>query len=85
MFRINLPNPRHMPVSDFFVQMRIVLKAAERAYEEAEKSKETEEDNNPWVSFRLSEKISEEIEGTEEITDMSEDDWQNISLVVERL
>ena len=34
MIKINLPNPREMSITEFFAQMKIALKSAEKSYEE---------------------------------------------------
>ena len=53
MIKINLPNPREMSIGEFFAQMRIALKSAEKSYEEMIKGIELNENNQPWISFRI--------------------------------
>ena len=52
MIKINLPNPREMTVLEFFAQMKIALKSAEKSYEEIIKSIDLKS-NEPWISFRM--------------------------------
>lgn len=53
MIKINLPNPREMSTSEFFAQMRIALKSAEKSYEEMVRGVELNEENTPWISWRM--------------------------------
>lgn len=52
MFKINLPNPSEMSIPEFFSQMKIVLKAAEKSYEDMIKEIELNEENTPYISYR---------------------------------
>ena len=53
--KVNLPNPYEMTPEQFFAQMRISLKAAEKTYQEAIKNltKKELEDNSFWIMFDL--------------------------------
>ena len=56
MIKINLPNPREMSVAEFFAQMKIALKSAEKSYEEIIKGLDltnANADDIPWISFRV--------------------------------
>jgi hypothetical protein len=96
MIKINLPNPREMSVPEFFAQMRIALKSAEKSYEEIIKDVDLKEpidsDDVPWISFRLG-KIDEfikEEKGNENPLNaldgfLCEDEAQEIYLEIDRL
>ena len=86
MIKINLPNPRGMSTPEFFAQMRIALKSAEKSYEEMIKGIELTEENNPWISFRM----LNELEVLGNFADKiplatSEDEWQEIYLEIDTL
>ena len=56
MIKINLPNPREMSITEFFAQMKIALKSAEKSYEEIIKGLDltnANADDIPWISFRV--------------------------------
>ncbi|HEC66815.1 MAG TPA: hypothetical protein ENI23_16190 [bacterium] len=59
--KVNLPNPYEVDAEQFFAQMRIALKAAEKTYQEAIKGLTEEEMRNFWLGFELT-----EIEATEQ-------------------
>lgn len=60
--KVNLPNPYELEPEQFFAQMRISLKAAEKTYQEAIKGLTGDEDiQNFWLGFELT-----GIESTEE-------------------
>ena len=96
MIKINLPNPREMSIAEFFAQMRIALKSAEKSYEEMKKGMELtedKEDNNPWISFRMEnikdilgddKQTHEELHNTLD-SFIYEDESQEIYLEIERL
>ena len=94
MIKINLPNPREMSVLEFFAQMRIALKSAEKSYEEIIKGLDLKnEDNQPWISFRI-DNIKELLGGDDQSHEdlhnaldnfICEDESQEISLEIERL
>jgi hypothetical protein len=93
MIKINLPNPREMSITEFFAQMRIALKSAEKSYEEMVKGVELTENNQPWISFRI-ENIRDILGGDDQTHQdlynaidnfICEDDSQEIYLEIERL
>ena len=60
--KVNLPNPDDMSIEQWFSQMRISLKAAEKAYQEAlknlteelrEKQKGKFSEREIWIHFEL--------------------------------
>ena len=53
--KVNLPNPYEMSPEQFFAQMRISLKAAEKTYQEANKNltEEQIEEKEIWLMFNL--------------------------------
>ena len=61
--KVNLPNPQEMTAEQFFAQMRISLKAAEKTYQQTIKSLTEEQsiaieelkkkNEEPWVQFCL--------------------------------
>ena len=55
MFKIALPNPWEMSAEDFFSQMRVVLKATEKSYQEITKGLTEEQKENYFIGFRLPE------------------------------
>lgn len=59
--KVNLPNPYELEPEQFFAQMRIALKAAEKTYQEAIRGLTEEDIQNHWLSFELT-----GIEATEE-------------------
>ena len=87
MIKINLPNPREMSTAEFFAQMRIALKSAEKSYEEMIKGLDLNEDNTPWISFRIEnlEEISTSPSAEKPQIDTAEDEWQNVYLEIDRL
>ena len=94
MIKINLPNPREMSITEFFAQMKIALKSAEKSYEEMIKGIELTDDNQPWVSFRLDNRerlinLPSRVDGFVEKATLddffAEDDSQEIYLEIERL
>ncbi len=96
MIKINLPNPREMTVPEFFAQMKIALKSAEKSYEEIIRGLDEEEkknkDNDPWISFRIGELDSllsyhpEVKMNVSEIQDfLAEDEAQELTILIERL
>jgi len=67
--KLQLPNPDDVSAEQWFAQMRIVLKAAEKMYQEmvANLKKEGSEEV-PWIRFDLSEKLKEEcVKGIPEV------------------
>lgn len=93
MIKINLPNPREMSVPEFFAQMKIALKSAEKSYEEITKGIELTEDTTPWISFRIA-NINEVLGGDEQSHKelhlaldnfICEDEAQELYLEIERL
>ena len=96
MIKINLPNPREMSISEFFAQMRIALKSAEKSYEEIKKGVELTKDKgdiNPWISFRM-ENIKDILGGDDQTHEdlhnaldnfICEDESQEIYLEIEKL
>ena len=93
MIKINLPNPREMSITEFFAQMRISLKAAEKSYEEMIRGIELTNDNQPWISFRM-ENIKDLLGGDDQSHEdlhnaldnfICEDESQDIYLEIERL
>jgi hypothetical protein len=80
-----------MSIEEFFSQMRIVLKAAEKSYEGMVKGVELTEDKTPYLSFRQHPEISElmdklgHIHKEEILLETTEDEWQEISLEINRL
>lgn len=75
-----------MTVPEFFSQMRIVLKAAERSYEDWIKGKEINQDGttDPWVQFTFPKDIEDFIEKNHpHSTDILDEDMQDISLKIE--
>jgi len=94
MIKINLPNPREMSIAEFFAQMRIALKSAEKSYEEMIKGMELTNDNQPWISFRIENinnllSLPSRVDGFIEKSTLDEflceDDSQEIYLEIERL
>lgn len=93
MIKINLPNPREMSITEFFAQMRIALKSAEKSYEEMIRGIELTDDNQPWISFRLNN--IKDLLGSDEQTHaelhnaldnfICEDKSQDIILEIDRL
>ena len=92
MIKINLPNPREMSIEEFFAQMRIALKSAEKSYQEMVRGQELNEDNTPWISFRL-ENIRDLLGGNDQTHSdlhnsldsfICEDDSQEIYLEIDR-
>ncbi len=65
MIKISLPNPREMSITEFFAQMRIALESAEKSYQEMVRGIELNEDNTPWISFRI-ENIKDLLGGDEQ-------------------
>lgn len=53
LFKIGLPNPNDMKPEMFFAQSRIMLKAAEKAYEEATKNLSEEDKENIFIMYRF--------------------------------
>lgn len=51
LFKIGLPNPYEMKTAMFFTQMRIAIKACEKAYEEATKDLTEEQKENCWIAY----------------------------------
>lgn len=64
--KIQLPNPSDFTVEQWFAQVRIVLKSAEKIYqkmvEDYGKENPEEGGNNPWVTLRLEETLLKSIE-----------------------
>lgn len=91
MFKINLPNPREMDATEFFAQMKIALKSAEKSYEEMTKGVELTENNTPWISYRLpfidkvSKDFSDPLDADRLENAYLEDDAQEVCLVIDRL
>ncbi len=84
MIKINLPNPREMSIAEFFAQMRVALKSAEKSYEEMVKGVDlNNEENVPWISFRLNDLVNKEIE--DKGLETSEDNFQELYLQIDRL
>lgn len=93
MIKINLPNPREMSITEFFAQMRIALKSAEKSYEEMIKGIELTEETTPWASFRITNidkllALPSKIDGfisKESVDEFTcEDDSQEICLELDR-
>lgn len=83
MIKINLPNPYEMSIPEFFAQMRIALKSAEKSYEEMVKGVELNNDNTPWISFEFN---NEEIKSRlDEFEDSGFENRQDIRLEMNRL
>ena len=53
--KVNLPNPYQLKAEEFFAQMRIALKAAEKTYQQAVKGLTEEEKKNFWLGFEFTE------------------------------
>lgn len=53
--KVNLPNPYELEPEQFFAQMRIALKAAEKTYQEAIKGLTEEELEGFYLGFELTE------------------------------
>ena len=66
MFKINLPNPSEMSIPEFLTQMKIVLKATEKSYEEMVKGIELNEDNTPYLNYRQTRLRSKLLHDSEE-------------------
>ena len=64
--KIQLPNPYDSTVEQWFVHMRIVLKAAEKTYQQMviDHGGKVDEDgdHNPWIQFRLGDELQKDIE-----------------------
>lgn len=84
--KIPLPNPDDVSAEQFFAQMRISLKAAEKSYQLAvnnlTKEKDGKEPEKPWLRFRLRNDIEEKLE---EMIPDSSNDIQEIYLGVNTL
>jgi hypothetical protein len=52
LIKIGLPNPYMMKTEMFFTQMRIAIKACEKAYEEATKDLTEEQKEDCWLAYR---------------------------------
>ena len=92
MIKVNLPNPREMSIEEFFAQMRIALKSAEKSYQEIVKGIELNADNQPWISFRIANleeliTLNEGVNLNKALIDdfICEDDSQELYLEIERL
>lgn len=79
-----------MSIPEFFSQMRIVLKAAEKSYQDMVNGVELTDDNSPYISFRphpdidnLMGELNEK--SKERLLETSEEEWQEISLEITRL
>lgn len=92
MIKINLPNPREMSITEFFAQIRIALKSAEKSYEDMIKGIELTDDNQPWISFRIA-NIKDLLGGDDQTHEdlhntldnfICEDDSQEIYLEIDR-
>ena len=55
---INLPNPFELEVEQFFAQMRIALKSAEKSYQQAINGLTAEEVENIYIKFELTKLIA---------------------------
>lgn len=65
LFKIGLPNPYQSTPKEFFTQIRIAIKATEKAYEEATKNLTEEEKENYWIGFYqpdLSQSLKEKLD-----------------------
>lgn len=67
--KLQLPNPDDVSAEQWFAQMRIVLKAAEKMHQEMVANLEKEESKEkPWIRFDFGEKLKEEsVKGIPEI------------------
>lgn len=75
--KVNLPNPYELDAEQFFAQMRISLKAAEKTYQESIKN--LPEENKKDVSFYFSlPEFGEELEEIDENCDKR----QEIQLII---
>ena len=81
-----------MSIAEFFAQMRLALKHAEKSYEDMIKGIELTDDNQPWISFRM-ENIKDILGGDEQNHEelhntldnfICEDDSQEIYLEINR-
>ncbi len=88
--KVNLPNPDEMSIEQWFSQMRISLKAAEKAYQEVFKNLTEEErklqiendcDKKFWIRFQLP-SLDENLEDD---LDPNGDKRQKIQIVVNSL
>ena len=59
--KIPLPNPDEVNAEQFFAQMRISLKAAEKSYQLALHNF-TDEEEKPWLRFDLRDDVEEKLE-----------------------
>lgn len=83
MIKINLPNPNKMSIPEFFAQMRIALKSAEKSYEEMVKGIELNDNNALWIYFEFNdEKIKSRLDNFE---DNDFENRQDIRLEINRL
>ena len=83
MFTISLPNPWDIEPKEFFSQMRIVLKAAEKTYEDMVKGLELNEDNRPYISFRVGRRLEDDLE--KKGFELTGEEWQRLYLEINRV
>ncbi len=86
--KVNLPHPYEMNPEQFFAQMRISLKAAEKAYQEVLKNltEQEKKDCEIWLNVELTE-LEATKEGREKLDeiDPNNEERQSIAITINRL
>lgn len=84
--RIQLPNPNDGSVEQWFAHMRIVLKAAEKTYQQMVKDhgQQDADGNNPWVSIEAVQTWPSMFEGID-MDSLNEDLQRGLFIEVDHL